>query len=268
MNARYYVSGIGRFASADTMVPDPINPQQFNRYSYTSNNPLKYIDPSGHFQCTGGTEEENRQCYDNVAGWLLTLQEEGGELSNGIYNWFKELDEAHNGNFEIRMMTSEELGGAEMVAVMECSGSDCNTFMGIDRIYGIDTTNLTNNEGAFLFGHEATHLYQYTTRSLNLISSYGLLLETEAYYVESLLREEFSGMLYSCNLDLINDDPNLASIQFEVLWSGNTFREDELVNLQNLLIERNYPVSSVPLNQYPGDRATIQATVNYFLWNQ
>jgi RHS repeat-associated protein len=48
MNARFYVPGIGRFASADTIVPDPNNPQQFNRYSYVLNNPLKLTDPSGH----------------------------------------------------------------------------------------------------------------------------------------------------------------------------------------------------------------------------
>jgi hypothetical protein len=29
-------------------VPDPMNPQSFNRYSYCLNNPLKYTDPSGH----------------------------------------------------------------------------------------------------------------------------------------------------------------------------------------------------------------------------
>lgn len=48
MNARFYVSGIGRFASADTIVPDPMNPQSWNRYSYANNNPLGYSDPSGH----------------------------------------------------------------------------------------------------------------------------------------------------------------------------------------------------------------------------
>jgi RHS repeat-associated protein len=47
-NARYYDPTIGRFISADTIVPDPMNPQAFNRYSYCLNNPLKYIDPSGH----------------------------------------------------------------------------------------------------------------------------------------------------------------------------------------------------------------------------
>jgi RHS repeat-associated protein len=48
MNARYYVGTIGRFASADSLVPDPANPQQFNRYTYSLNNPIRYSDPTGH----------------------------------------------------------------------------------------------------------------------------------------------------------------------------------------------------------------------------
>ncbi len=40
---------MGRFASADTIVSNPANPQSFNRYSYVNNNPLGYIDPSGNF---------------------------------------------------------------------------------------------------------------------------------------------------------------------------------------------------------------------------
>jgi len=46
--ARYYDPAIGRFISADTLVPGPANPQAFNRYSYCLNNPLRYNDPSGH----------------------------------------------------------------------------------------------------------------------------------------------------------------------------------------------------------------------------
>ncbi len=48
MNARYYLPGLARFASPDTLIPDPANPQALNRYTYTLNNPLKYSDPSGH----------------------------------------------------------------------------------------------------------------------------------------------------------------------------------------------------------------------------
>jgi hypothetical protein len=43
------VSYLNRFLSADTIVPNPANPQSFNRYSYTYNNPVKYTDPTGHF---------------------------------------------------------------------------------------------------------------------------------------------------------------------------------------------------------------------------
>ena len=46
--ARYYDPEMGRFISADTIVPNPMNPQSLNRYSYCLNNPLRYIDPSGH----------------------------------------------------------------------------------------------------------------------------------------------------------------------------------------------------------------------------
>jgi len=46
--ARYYDAGLGRFVSADTIVPSAGNPQTLNRYSYTYNNPVRYTDPTGH----------------------------------------------------------------------------------------------------------------------------------------------------------------------------------------------------------------------------
>ncbi len=46
--ARWYDSGLGRFLQADTVVPGAGNPQAYNRYSYVLNNPLRYIDPTGH----------------------------------------------------------------------------------------------------------------------------------------------------------------------------------------------------------------------------
>ena len=46
--SRAYDAAIGRFVSPDSIVPAPGNPQSLNRYSYVYNNPLKYVDPSGH----------------------------------------------------------------------------------------------------------------------------------------------------------------------------------------------------------------------------
>ncbi|CAG0969355.1 hypothetical protein ARNL5_01559, partial [Anaerolineae bacterium] len=47
-NARMYSPYLNRWLSPDTIVPDPKNPQSLNRYSYVRNNPLKYVDPTGH----------------------------------------------------------------------------------------------------------------------------------------------------------------------------------------------------------------------------
>ena len=47
MNGRLYDPVIGRFFSPDNYVQMPFNSQNFNRYSYCLNNPLKYTDPSG-----------------------------------------------------------------------------------------------------------------------------------------------------------------------------------------------------------------------------
>jgi len=46
-NARYYDSNIGRFISPDTIIATPGDGQNYNRYSYVNNNPIRYTDPTG-----------------------------------------------------------------------------------------------------------------------------------------------------------------------------------------------------------------------------
>ena len=63
MRARFYLPEAGRFISADTLVPDPMNPQQFNRYTYSLNSPIKFLDSTGH--CATDPYDE----YDDYACW-------------------------------------------------------------------------------------------------------------------------------------------------------------------------------------------------------
>ena len=60
--ARYYHSVAGRFLSVDPVLDsaDPINPQSWNRYAYTFNNPLKYVDPDG--LCPVPADTNNTVC--------------------------------------------------------------------------------------------------------------------------------------------------------------------------------------------------------------
>jgi RHS repeat-associated protein len=68
MGARFYDAALGRWISADTLVPDPANPQLFNRYSYVRNSPLFCTDPSGH-GCK--VEDGDEYCADDVPDELL-----------------------------------------------------------------------------------------------------------------------------------------------------------------------------------------------------
>ena len=48
--ARYNASTLGRFMSPDPKIPSLkhlMNPQKWNKYAYTINNPLRYFDPNG-----------------------------------------------------------------------------------------------------------------------------------------------------------------------------------------------------------------------------
>ncbi|MFZ5862303.1 MAG: RHS repeat-associated core domain-containing protein [Nitrospirota bacterium] len=48
-HARYYDPVLGRFVSADNMGVTSMLPQSLNRYSYVLNNPLRFVDPTGHY---------------------------------------------------------------------------------------------------------------------------------------------------------------------------------------------------------------------------
>jgi RHS repeat-associated protein len=66
--SRWYDQWIGRFLSADSIVPGG-NPQALNRYSYAFNNPMRYMDPTGHMPCAsceGGGGEYTPPPYNTT----------------------------------------------------------------------------------------------------------------------------------------------------------------------------------------------------------
>ena len=80
-NARYYDPGMGRFVSADTISPGKDDPQNRNRYSYTLNNPLIYIDPTGH--CATGDGDDLKACRDK-SDYLASLGIQVSTLSDWL----------------------------------------------------------------------------------------------------------------------------------------------------------------------------------------
>jgi hypothetical protein len=47
-NARWYDAYLNRWTQPDSIIPEPGNVQDWDRYAYARNNPLKYADPDGH----------------------------------------------------------------------------------------------------------------------------------------------------------------------------------------------------------------------------
>jgi RHS repeat-associated protein len=83
--ARMYQNKHGRFTAVDPLMASgrPINPQTFNRYVYTGNNPINYTDPSGLDYCRDGnnvvTYSASGNCGSgtNVTGTYGTVSQVG-----------------------------------------------------------------------------------------------------------------------------------------------------------------------------------------------
>lgn len=106
MNGRVYDPVVGRFLSPDILIQDELDVQNYNRYSYVLNNPLKYIDPTGYAgqrvynQPIGPNLPKNSGGYSivNAYGSNSSYGEYGliaGSTNYEIYN----LSQSNNNHF-------------------------------------------------------------------------------------------------------------------------------------------------------------------------
>ena len=94
-NARLYDPVLGRFLAPDPLIQDPASTQNFNRYSYCLNNPLKYTDPEGRFV---------------ISALLISMSV--GAITNTLFN-MSNIDDF--GEFMLAFASGAISGGASFI---------------------------------------------------------------------------------------------------------------------------------------------------------
>jgi len=61
LRARWYDPSDGRFINEDTYEGQIDNPLSLNLYTYVGNNPLGFIDPSGHWRITDKLKDRKQR---------------------------------------------------------------------------------------------------------------------------------------------------------------------------------------------------------------
>ncbi|MEO1626651.1 MAG: RHS repeat-associated core domain-containing protein, partial [Bacteroidota bacterium] len=104
MNGRLYDPIVGRMLSPDNFVQPPYTSQNYNRYSYVLNNPLKFVDPSGEIALLGAVI---------ITAVVLGTANLAIQAANG------EIDNVRDG---LRAFTSGAIVGAALAVALPAMG--------------------------------------------------------------------------------------------------------------------------------------------------
>lgn len=133
MNGRMYDPINGRMLRPDNFVQSPLDPQNYNRYSYCLNNPLKYTDPTGDL------------IWAPIIIGALAGAYMGGSMANGSYNpgqW----------DFSSSKTWSWMAGGALVGGFAgHIGGAIASSGAPFANTLGIATSSLINSVGTYVY---------------------------------------------------------------------------------------------------------------------
>jgi len=240
-NARWYDPALGRFIQADTIVPGAGNPQAWDRYAYTSNNPVKYIDPSGHKVC------DEVDVYGNCIGWsanfVLSKYGISAQGNNREQQWVIAIAATYSGEKFSQFIPGSSVNafrkahGAISIEVVGGIIKDGNCETTGSTIICINSPTLTNI--LHEFGHVFDNHYSDLTGKLasdNIPMEWNRseegykcpdrpCMEHSDYkfqYLDHPLLEEFGDMYLNWVLDTTNINP--AKMGFSTDVMGNARR--------------------------------------------
>lgn len=209
MNGRMYDPVIARFLSPDPFVQAPEDLQNYNRYSYCLNNPLKYSDPSGESIVAGAV------IIGALAGAYF-----GGALANDSYK-MKEWD------FSSSETWAGMFWGAVVGGVSGCAGGAIATSgMPFANTASIAGSSILNSSGTYIVsgGKSSVSMsfgfasYDFTNNEWGYLGKKGnSKLENLGYFIGSMgLLNDINNVINQTNATLytqeLNDDGSLDII--------------------------------------------------------
>jgi hypothetical protein len=106
MGVRWYNPKTGRWVSADTVVPDPANPQSLNRFAYVLNSPAVWRDPSGYgpvYFDPGNAAGDYRYGKHRLEDYGVTEYDTGEGLAHAFFEGYNPFLDPGYLSAEIRM---------------------------------------------------------------------------------------------------------------------------------------------------------------------
>jgi RHS repeat-associated protein len=111
LNARYYDPADGRFITVDSYRGDVSDPSTLHRYAYCANNPVNFVDPSGHYK-----------------KWSLKLLNSLSDYCEPKYHYFRNIKLNYGSEFDgYGMLNGQSIGyksymdyGAQSISSAGC----------------------------------------------------------------------------------------------------------------------------------------------------
>jgi RHS repeat-associated protein len=135
--SRFYDPQLSRFTQADTIIPQEQGTQAWDRYAYVNNNPVQYIDPTGHSGGRpGGAYNGPRATF--IGSWTLVL-------SGDQMHQFADALDASAGTIESNVSANTMIGGSAVgvgrvlggaAATLCVSSLICGVAIGLGAVAG------------------------------------------------------------------------------------------------------------------------------------